>query len=124
MCKLSYSYLVSYAPSGRAKCYTTGIKIAKGALRISFGTPSYVSDGTITAHEDALVVLKVLGGRVESASGEAYGVCGCCAYYAEVVATCDGCAIDQLCGNCASTEEEQEDGTLCPSCLESATGTD
>ena len=50
--------------------------------------------------------------------GDAYGVCGCCGYCEEVVASCDGCAINQLCNDCASTEEEQQDGTLCPSCME------
>jgi hypothetical protein len=71
-------------------------------------------------------MLKALGGPD---NGEAYGVCGGCESYAEVVAACDDCSI-KLCNNCASTAEEHEaltggtEGASCPSCLESASGTD
>jgi hypothetical protein len=58
-------FVLNYDKSGRAKCYMTGDKITKGALRINFGTPSYATRvGTVTSHGDALEVVKALGGRV------------------------------------------------------------
>lgn len=69
-------FVLNYDKSGRAKCYITGNKIAKGTLRISFGTPQALANErgplfgnntrVITSHGDALEVLKALGGRVST----------------------------------------------------------
>ena len=55
-------FYISYAPTGRAKCYITGALIPQGALRLSFGILADYSNDAVATHGLAEVVLATLSG--------------------------------------------------------------